>query len=55
MNGSDDGLRAWLEQLASQRFDALAISGDISEAPHLQKHLALFSRTREMLSVLDTL
>ncbi|MHB0955183.1 MAG: metallophosphoesterase family protein [Pirellulaceae bacterium] len=36
-----DGLESWLEGLAKQSFDALAISGDISEAPDLNEHLAL--------------
>jgi Icc-related predicted phosphoesterase len=34
-------VRSWLERLARQSFDALAISGDISEAPYLHEHLAL--------------
>jgi len=38
---ADGNLRAWLQQLAGHPFDALAICGDISEAPHLQQHLAL--------------
>ena len=37
----DNGLATWLEQLARQPFDALAISGDISEAPHLHQHLEM--------------
>ncbi len=37
----EDQLVPWLEQLAEEPFDALAISGDISEAPHLHEHLAL--------------
>jgi 3',5'-cyclic-AMP phosphodiesterase len=35
------GLSSWLAQLARQPFDALLISGDISEAPQLHEHLAL--------------
>ncbi len=38
---ADDRLPLWLEQLARQSFDALAISGDISEAPHLHEHLEM--------------
>ncbi|MFO7907197.1 MAG: metallophosphoesterase family protein [Planctomycetota bacterium] len=36
-------LRVWLEGLASESFDALAISGDISESPYLHEHLALLN------------
>ena len=35
------GLLSWLEGLAREPFDALAISGDISEAPSLREHLGL--------------
>ncbi len=38
---NDDTLAQWLEQLAQQSFDALAISGDISEAPQLHEHLTM--------------
>jgi 3',5'-cyclic AMP phosphodiesterase CpdA len=37
----EDRLRFWLEELSRQEFDALAISGDISEAPSLHEHLQL--------------
>jgi 3',5'-cyclic AMP phosphodiesterase CpdA len=37
------GLTDWLQDLAGQSFDALAISGDISEAPHLHEHLTLLA------------
>ncbi len=40
-HSTDDCLRIWLEDLASQPYDALAISGDISEAPYLHEHLEL--------------
>ena len=40
-NATETGLLTWLERLARQSFDALAISGDISEAPHLHRHLEL--------------
>ncbi len=40
---SEDGLtlQSWLDQLAAEDFDALAISGDISEAPRICEHLEL--------------
>lgn len=40
-SSTDDALHTWLENLGRQSFDALAISGDISEAPQLHEHLAL--------------
>lgn len=43
--GSPDALFRWLDCLASQPFDALAISGDISEAPSLCAHLDLLQQT----------
>jgi len=38
---AEDDLTPFLEELAGQSFDALAISGDISEAPKLEWHLRL--------------
>ncbi len=38
---TNSSLPTWLAQLARQSFDALAISGDISEAPHLHEHLGM--------------
>ena len=40
-SSTNDDLRRWLERLARESFDALAISGDISEAPRLHEHLEL--------------
>ena len=40
---AEDDLTPFLEELASQPFDALAICGDISEAPMLELHLKLLA------------
>ncbi|MFW6170111.1 MAG: metallophosphoesterase family protein [Planctomycetota bacterium] len=42
--GSQQTLQGWLKRLASESFDALAISGDISEAPCLHEHLGLLEK-----------
>jgi 3',5'-cyclic-AMP phosphodiesterase len=44
-DAGDDSLTSWLDTLARQTFDALAISGDISEAPSLHDHLSLLERS----------